>query len=530
MALTLTNEQKAIVSTNDRKVVIKAGAGASKTTSLVEYAKAHPKERILYLAYNKAIKEEADGRFPANVNIKTSHGAAMSEVGKYFSHKLTDSLRPQTVIEALGLDKRLVLSTPIMARYAKKIVDIINRYLASTDEDIGHSHLQMNLSDPIERQNFKPFDLLAHANEIWDKMTNPDDHSVPMLHDGYLKIFMLEKISIGRYDRILFDEGQDANPVTLQILVNQNTPFILVGDNNQSIYGFRGAVDALQQFSDATEYRLSGSFRFGPEIAMAANRILLLKSSDDFIRGVGNGGQVLLQEREDAWRNLVGENERIMYLARGAFNLFAEAIIQAKLGRKISFCGDIKSYRFSRLDDIYKLFKKGIPADPFLRKFQNYEDLKRYAVNDIDMEACCRLVEHYPNDLPEMIKLVQKATTENQDEAQILMSTAHKSKGLEMDTVVLSEDFKGFSKDHYFGSSGEPKLLRSAQDVEEANVVYVAITRAKNKLILPFNARILYENINITRQLVAQVASMSHMQQTSPEVERHMANRRARSL
>lgn len=530
MALKLTDEQLAIANTKAPKVIVRAGAGASKTTTLIQYALANPKEKILYLAYNKAIKDEAEGRFPPNVVIKTSHGAAMAEVGRYYAHKLTDNLRPQTVMDALKLETRVMLSRPILARYAKKIADTMNAYLVSADEEISVDHVSINMADPIERQNFKPYDLVMFAKEVWDRMTNPEDTGIPMLHDGYLKIFMLEKLSLGNFDRILFDEGQDANPVTLQILINQDAPFVLVGDNNQSIYAFRGAIDALQQFADATEYRLSGSFRFGSNIAMEANKILYLKDNRDFIRGIGGEDEVIYQEREGIWRRMLNPDDKFMYISRGAFNLFGEAITQAKAGKKIYFYGDIKSYRFSRLNEVYKLWSGERPNDVFLQRFEDFEELMGYAQNDYDMEACCRLVEHYEKQLPAMVRQVKAATVEREEDATVLFSTAHKSKGLEADIVVLAEDFKGFSEGLYFSSTKTPLPVVTPSDIEEANIAYVAITRAKKKLFMPFSANAINHQID-KRALIAKIAASVHAGEIdNSAVAQHLANRKVRML
>src|SRR3546814_15296658 len=57
------------------------------------------------------------------------------------------------------------------------------------------------------------------------------------------------------------------------IVEKSGLPAVIVGDNWQSIYGFRGAEDAMSYF-DGDVYSLSQSFRFGPKIAQVANQIL----------------------------------------------------------------------------------------------------------------------------------------------------------------------------------------------------------------------------------------------------------------
>src|SRR5689334_24584415 len=69
------------------------------------------------------------------------------------------------------------------------------------------------------------------------------------------------------------DEAQDANPVTLAILTAQRRPTVWVGDPWQSIYRFRGSVNAMRAIA-APQRPLSRSWRFGEELAGVARAIL----------------------------------------------------------------------------------------------------------------------------------------------------------------------------------------------------------------------------------------------------------------
>ena len=76
------------------------------------------------------------------------------------------------------------------------------------------------------------------------------------------------------HDILMIDEGQDMNPAMLEVFKEQNTTKIIVGDPNQQIYMFRGAVNALGSIEAKYTYHLTQSFRFGPQIAFAANTCL----------------------------------------------------------------------------------------------------------------------------------------------------------------------------------------------------------------------------------------------------------------
>jgi superfamily I DNA/RNA helicase len=68
-----------------------------------------------------------------------------------------------------------------------------------------------------------------------------------------------------------------------------------------------------------------------------------------------------------------------------------------------------------------------------------------------------------------------EACVESRDAAQITVSTVHKAKGLEWPRVAMSADFNQFvGLEH-----GKPVI-----DLEEACIMYVALTRARKKLLL----------------------------------------------
>lgn len=89
----------------------------------------------------------------------------------------------------------------------------------------------------------------------------------------YLKVWALKKPKLP-FDFILFDEAQDANPVLLHLLQEQQSQLIVVGDRYQQIYSWRGSVNAMSTFKTIHSCCLSQSFRFGQSIANVANSIL----------------------------------------------------------------------------------------------------------------------------------------------------------------------------------------------------------------------------------------------------------------
>lgn len=517
----LTDEQIQIIESTHDNIVVKAGAGAAKTTTLVEYAKANSQKRMLYLAFNKSIKEEAMRKFPSNVTVMTSHSPAYRAIGRSYEHKLAGSLRPYAIMKALNLSRRCKINPTMHMAFAQRIAQTVERFLTTTEPEVTMEDVVIDPASPMERINFPLHDLRQFAAEAWEIMRDVKDDRLPMVHDGYLKLFMLSGQAIGRYDVILFDEAQDSNPVTMRIIENQRAKKIFVGDQNQSIYKFRGAVNAMDMITDAKHYRLSGSFRFGDTIALAANKILYLKDSDLYVKGLGQDGLVILPEKDYVI------NDQYMNISRGVFTMLEDALKVVEQKKTVHFVGGADGYRFSRLDDVYAMKFAGEVKDPFLKMFESYEALVSYGEADREMGSCIRLVETHGRELPQKLANIKNLTENDYTKANVIFSTAHKAKGLEHDVVKLSEDFsKAFSLANHYDVMG--KRL-SYHETEEMNIAYVAITRAKRHLVLPPVARPMFQSDQLTTDTIAQQAIVMGREMTM-SVGEHKARRRRRAL
>src|SRR3546814_9526121 len=113
-----------------------------------------------------------------------------------------------------------------------------------------------------------PFQARPHClpmvTAVIERLMDYENSNLPFTHDIYLKVFArICKIS-DQFDYLIVDEAQDLNPVLIGIVEKSGLPAVIVGDNWQSIYGFRGAEDAMSYF-DGDVYSLSQSFRFRSE-------------------------------------------------------------------------------------------------------------------------------------------------------------------------------------------------------------------------------------------------------------------------
>jgi hypothetical protein len=146
----------------------------------------------------------------------------------------------------------------------------------------------------------------------------------------------------------------------------------------------------------------------------------------------------------------------------------------------------VRGYGFEAIEDTWRLKSQSAPVrDAFLKRFRSIGQLEEYAESVEDKELLSRIniVDKYGSSIPGLVQKLTMADTPAQT-ANKCLTTAHKSKGLEWASVKLHEDFPemlvgGLPRTSANCSgTGEDPL-----SVEEANLIYVAATRAKAKLI-----------------------------------------------
>lgn len=460
-----TPEQALITGYKGTRLVVKAYAGSGKTSTLVKYALRNPRERILYLAFNRAIRDEALSKFPSNVDCKTSHQIAFAVIGRQYTHKLKNNLRLTDIAQALPSPNWTL---------AKDILEALNSFLASADPRILDVHFcrSERAQGKTRNQVMYQAQVLDGAQMIWQRMTDRED-GFPLVHDAYLKLYQLSLPNLARkYTAILFDEAQDSNPVTNHIVLQQKCKVIYVGDDHQQIYRFRGASNALNApfLRNADTLYLTHSFRFGPQVAMVANALLMLKKETKPVIGRGAQDQVLT--------SLPESTEQFTVLSRTVIGVITNAIMAAMTGRRIYWVGGIESYQLAELEDLFWFSRRQhdrIRNQKLLkeyRDFEDYEDIAK-ATKDPEMFRAIALLKDF-DDIPGLIAMMLEQTVSDEQNSDITVSTAHRCKGLEWSNVVLADDYPDVF---------DPELDPESRE-DEINLLYVASTRAMQTLVI----------------------------------------------
>lgn len=481
----LTKEQIAIINSSG-DIKINAVAGSGKTTTILEYAKARPKNsRILYLAFNKSVRLEASEKFSKNnldnVTVETAHSLAYKHVVFNYNYRVRNQdYKTNEIVELLKLqgnsEKHFEF---VIANHILKFV----AYFCNSDK---RKVQELNYLDIVFDENAKKVAKSFYAQiELQTRhfLAKMDKGEIEITHDFYLKKFQLENPKLA-FDYILFDEAQDASPAMLAVFLNQKATKVIVGDTHQQIYGWRHAINSLEKAKFKT-FHLSTSFRFNQDIADLAMGVLDYKThfdNPDTISISGNG------------TNKAFDSKAI--IARTNLGLLLKAIeyvTEKKNINEIYFEGNINSYTYAdegaSLYDVLNLQNKNrdMIRDKLIREMKTMKDLEKYieSTDDSQLSMMVEIVKEYGNKIPGILKSLKEKHVANEDKhkARIIFSTVHRCKGMEYDTVQIVNDFMTEDRLIKLKHSGED--INVARMNEEINLLYVAVTRTKNTIRIP---------------------------------------------
>lgn len=469
-----TQEQVEILKAfeEDRVLKVNAVAGSGKSTTLRLLAEDNLRSS-LYICFNKRNAEEAKEKFPDHVECRTTHSLAFTEFGRPLLHKLN---RPKgRYVNVAGTSSEIAkyfnipsidTAEPVKAiTIASLVRTCVNRFETTADARIEHKHVPYMRMQELKK-NRKDLDtkklsntVLKWAKRLWEERINPSS-PVMAMHDTYLKLWQLSK-PILDFQIIYLDESQDSNPTLLDVVKRQtHCKVVYVGDTYQSIYQFRGAINAMDTIVAPTKV-LSKSFRYGQVIADVATYIIKgaidvkgLESIDSVLGNVPNSGYT--------------------YLFRTNGALLEEAVHLTMKGLDVYCAIDSKGFlkKLESAEHLYKgEFSKVKHED--ITPYSVWKDLLEDAKEDAELIRLAKIVmegrtEEFTNALNSL---------SNKRSANIILTTAHKSKGCEWEHVKIADDFP-------FNDKYEVCPLEGMCDAE-INLLYVAVTRAINTLELP---------------------------------------------
>ena len=270
---------------------------------------------------------------------------------------------------------------------------------------------------------------------------------------------------------IYLDEAQDSNDLTLDIVLGaakKGCQVILVGDTYQSIYAWRGAVNAFDKIpADYVRLSLTTSFRFHNGIASNANKMLKQLGCQEEVYGAAKESNYL---RDSA------------FICRTNKGVFKTILALASEGKK-SYCTFDFSSFFNSIFHAWNLKVNGDPAKRFYTPFKEYETWEEFILAADLNDEVASVIEFLDStdNIFDKIKLAKESIIKEPEFGVPTVSTMHKSKGMEWDEVTIVNDF-AYERE---GETYEEMLGRVKESLipsQLGNLLYVGMTRAKQKL------------------------------------------------
>ncbi|MFW6225556.1 MAG: UvrD-helicase domain-containing protein [bacterium] len=480
-----TKEQKKIFLFTEKRfenLLIKARAGSGKTWTAINCAKLLPKDKsIMFLAFNKHIKEELKVKLPDYIRCYTTYGLGLSAIKRKYGDKIEfDEFKLDKIIQkkskSWDLDIELKDNNEITnyLNNIKKLVNLCRLSLTLKPEYIpflADKHdINLRKSKDIKRV-VKILDEFSRDRKTYDYT---DMVFLPAIDNG---IWMFPQ------DYVIIDEYQDTNRCQVRIIekilkkdrkTGKTTGRLFVfGDDYQQIYGFNGSDEHLikwyEKFPNTKTLPLTTSFRCAKNIIEKAKKIVPdIEAMDGAPDGIVREGSVINEA-----------NSGDFVLCRTTMplvKLFFEFLSKHK---KVVIKGrDIGIHLIELIGSINNLTNLDSFWTTELNKFR--EDLKSSGILDPNEHSGYATLQDKVNTLlflaklsDSIVGLKEMIKTIFTDEIKgIVLSTVHKVKGLEANKVfIIRPDILPM------------KNVKGWQHQQEINLEYVAITRAKLELI-----------------------------------------------
>ncbi len=495
------------LATNDRRVthkhiVIEAVAGSGKTWTIEHATKLIPPSKtVVFLAFNVTIKDELAKRAPKHVTAMTLNGAGYQALRYALKMNGKHNLKPdnnnvKNILNSLFKDKYKHLSIEEIDVIKPVVNRLVSLYKATglpvnlnTFEELQNKHALLSLFEGDYDAN-NIISLVKDVMEINFNVLTNSWYGIDF--DDQIWLPVIKNLPIEKYDFVFVDETQDLNATQLELVIKmckKTGSIIAVGDRNQSIYQFRGAdaeaIPHIIKRLNAKIFPLSISYRCPVSVTKLAQTLVpeieyatIENAGYDAIEGeiINTTSQSLIE--------LAKPKDRV--ICRNAAPLVHPCFELIKAGKKATILGrEIGENLIKLMEEI-----KGHDIDDFMFRLNRwYENKSEKLTEKMQFEALDRLTDQYETllvlseDCESIECILHKIKTIfSEDKDSITFSTIHKAKGLEAETPENSIFIIMSHKGRQLIPS--PYAKREEQLKQEMNLLYVAYTRAKNKLYL----------------------------------------------
>lgn len=468
-----SNFQKSIfdnVQNDEGNLMVVARAGASKTSSIVESIKHIPKgKKVLLVSFNRKIAEELDNRISKSYCLcSTIHSCGVRAIKTRYPKIKIDPEKSSNLTNLYLKEQGFKQGEKLTAETSFALVRTLNlckSTLKDTPTKIDEMLDQFDIETILlDRDDFikAVIKLLRKCKEETSCIDYSDMIWWPNCYN----------IQPEQYDRVFIDETQDLSPAQINIAINsckKDGRITAVGDDRQVVYSWAGAeIDVVSKITkrlNAKVLPLPISYRCPKSIIKLAQTIV------PDIQAAPNAKEGAIHHiTEDQMFEQVQPGDFI--LSRVNAPLIYHCLKLIRAGKSSNIQGrDIAN-------GLLFLIKKSETKNlnEFKTWLDNWETSESKRLRDkgrdpiliTDKAACLRNICADCKSLDEVSdKLKELFRDGDDDKDRIMLSTIHRSKGLERNRVFILE-----------------KTLRQGMNIEEDNLCYIAWTRSKDQLFL----------------------------------------------
>ncbi len=469
----LNDKQREAVTAPLGNILVLAGAGSGKTKMLVSRIVWHieqqqlPPQAILAVTFTNKAAGEMKTRLaqllktaPFSLWVGTFHGLCHRLLRRHYeSARLPAQFHILDSDDQLRIIKRVIVSMNLdLEQWApKKAQAFIN---GKKDEGLRPAHIQ-----PLPYGSSRTLLAIYQRYEEACQTAGVIDFAELLLRAHELLRDNPEVLQHyrQRFQAILVDEFQDTNTIQyawIRLLAGTQAAVMAVGDDDQSIYGWRGArIENIQQFSKdfkgAKIVRLEQNYRSTSTILKAAHGLIINNRSrmDKTLWTAGAEGEKILlysafNELEEARfisERILIEIEKgrtlndiaILYRSNAQSRVFEEALLRARIAYRIH--GGLRFFERAEIKDCLAYLRLlANPNDD--SAFERVVNFPTRGIGEKSLDELRQLAKVEPISLWQAAKNILKAAQLPQRAGNALAAFIHLIEDLQLKTSGLSLD------------------------------------------------------------------------------------------
>jgi hypothetical protein len=453
-------------------LVVEALAGSGKTTTMVEgLSHAPTRSRKLVTTFTTAARDELQKKVPRGrgAKVQSSNSFGYGAIIKVDG----EERKPEKFCETDRVRGWLSRHREFGSEqdFRKSIVALID----AAKQTLSHTYDELDATADRMEVEVKPLyraDAINAALAVMEECL--EEKSGPISFTDQLWLPIVRKMPIPGYDFVFVDEVQDFNRCQIELVKRavQGGRVIAVGDRHQAVYAWRGAdplaMTRIREELGAIELPLSVSYRCPKSVVAEAKKYVpaieaapgapdgkVTQAHVSDLRSSARPGDFVVSRTNAPLISLafywLSKGQRCAIIGRNEFAKGLKVWIENSDARSINeLCTYTEVWRDQEVGRL--------------------EELDRDTSYVKDRAACVLMLARQCQSIGAMLLKVDELFNDS-GEPGILLTSTHRAKGLEANRVWLL-------RDTYAPEAGG----------EEANLIYVGITRSKDTLIYTYGA------------------------------------------